>query len=190
MAVCGLWHTTGLATYFECWTGRCPRVRWEWSLSSSVTIDISSERQITIRWLYQKVKIFNWKLWVYTHSLVQAFRASGFWGGYWCFKLDHKDKIILCNLPVLTSLDYKAFIGLCPIQYSLSVSILNFYFLKNINLMLHSTEGTINGINLEKIFNRIKSQNPPSTGHLGVWTMQWNHERWVLTNSQSWQCNL
>ena len=150
MAVCGLWHTTGLATYTECWTGRCPRVRWEWSLSSSVTIDISSERQITIRWLYQKVKIFNWKLWAYTHSLVQAFRASGFWGGYWCFKLDHKDKIILCFLPVLTSLDYKTFIGLCPIQYSLSVSILNFYFLKKINLMLHSTEGTINGINSEK----------------------------------------
>ena len=67
------------------------------------------------------------------------------------FKLDHKDKIILCFLPVLTSLDYKTFIGLCPIQYSLSVSILDFLFSKkNINLMLHSTEGTINGINLEK----------------------------------------
>ena len=44
--------------------------------------------------------------------------------------------------------------------------------------MLHSTEGTINGINSEKkIFDKIKSQNLPSTGHLGVWTMQWNHER-------------
>ena len=44
--------------------------------------------------------------------------------------------------------------------------------------MLHSTEGTINGFNLEKkIFNKIKSQNLPSTGHLGVWTMQRNRER-------------
>ena len=43
--------------------------------------------------------------------------------------------------------------------------------------MLHSKEGTINGINSEKIFDKIKSQNLPSTGHLGVWTMQRNRER-------------